>query len=500
MNPASWLLGGAVKTALSVITSTVDAGAAEALRLTISTLGSTTSPGLLGGWFSATYWRVAALSALLTVPFLFAAAVHALVRSDLALLGRAAFGYLPLAAIGVTIAAPLGTLLLSATDEMCSIVAGAAGNADSAALGSAASGIAALGVTTGNPMLAFFVGLLALLATIGLWIELLVRAAAVDVIVLMLPLFFAAMVWPARRVWAIRAIETLVALILAKFAIVAVLTLGAAAIGGRSSNLDSTLVGATLVVLAVLSPWALLRVLPLHEVAAAAAGGLSAAPHEALRGISGPVTDGLRAAGGAADSGEVSPGLGPDDDAEAARGRAAAFSVPGLGGPAGVASRAAAAGGAGARGAAAEGGSDAEWWPPGRGAPPAGVSRAFVPETAAGLAAFRPRDRKDARPSATSPVDILLAQPPADDRPPINEQFAPGPREEFEIGEGPMKWPPLRERRGDDADRVEPLPLADGDPETPPVSDDELLFPAPGRGEPATARPADGDAPGWERS
>ena len=57
------------------------------------------------------------------------------------------------------------------------------------------------------------------------------REAAVYVIVLMLPLVFAAMVWPARRVWAIRAVELLVALILSKFAIVAVLALGGAALG-----------------------------------------------------------------------------------------------------------------------------------------------------------------------------------------------------------------------------------------------------------------------------
>ena len=56
------------------------------------------------------------------------------------------------------------------------------------------------------------------------------REAAVYVIVLMLPLAFAAMVWPARRIWAIRAIELLVALILSKFAIVAVLSLGGAAL------------------------------------------------------------------------------------------------------------------------------------------------------------------------------------------------------------------------------------------------------------------------------
>ena len=59
-----------------------------------------------------------AISALLTLPFLCAAAIQALMRSDLAMLARAAFGYLPLAALAIAIAAPLTTLLLAGSDEM----------------------------------------------------------------------------------------------------------------------------------------------------------------------------------------------------------------------------------------------------------------------------------------------------------------------------------------------------------------------------------------------
>ncbi len=59
----------------------------------------------------------------------------------------------------------------------------------------------------------------------------LIREAAVYVVVLMLPLAFAAFVWPARRIWAIRAVELLIALILSKFAVVAVLSLAGAAYG-----------------------------------------------------------------------------------------------------------------------------------------------------------------------------------------------------------------------------------------------------------------------------
>jgi hypothetical protein len=175
----------------------------------------------------------------------------------------------------VGIAAPLTTLLLAGSDELSHIVSGASGNADGQFLAKASVGAGALSLVTHSPFIAFFVGLLAAAATLVLWCELLIRSAAVYVIVLMLPLFFAALVWPARRVWAVRAVELLVALILSKFAIVAVLALGGAAIG-HAGNLDVTqmLAGATLVLLAAFSPWALLRLLPLHELAAGAAGGL----------------------------------------------------------------------------------------------------------------------------------------------------------------------------------------------------------------------------------
>jgi hypothetical protein len=97
----------------------------------------------------------------------------------------------------------------------------------------------------------------------------------VYVVVLMLPLAFAAMVWPARRVWAVRAVELLVALILSKFAIVAVLSLAAAALGhGVFSGNSAMLSGLVLVTLAAFAPWAMLRMLPLADIASAAAGSL----------------------------------------------------------------------------------------------------------------------------------------------------------------------------------------------------------------------------------
>ncbi|MBV9819151.1 MAG: hypothetical protein JOZ07_12510 [Solirubrobacterales bacterium] len=279
---AATIAGSAASAGLSSIASWITGGARAALRDTSSVIGATTRPDLRSTWFSSAYWRMAGVSALLTLPFLFAAAVQALVRSDLALLLRAAFGYLPLGLIGVGLAAPLTTLLLAASDEMSAIVSGASDGASTSFLGHAGLAVGTAGVAT-SPFVTCFVALLTAAAAVTLWIELLIREAAVYVVVFLLPLFFAAMVWPARRVWATRAIELLVALILSKFTIVAVLALGGAALqnGIHTVAASSLLAGLTLVLLAGLTPWALIRILPLHEVAASAVGGLrQAASHQ----------------------------------------------------------------------------------------------------------------------------------------------------------------------------------------------------------------------------
>ena len=282
------VVGGVASTAikavaLAAILGWVASGAESALKETANVIDHTTSPQLTSSWFSASYWRVAGIAALLTVPFLCAAAIHALVRSDLGLLTRAAFGYLPLSLLAVGIASQLTMLLLAGTDEMSAIVASASAHADSVFLSTTSVGAIAASVAIHDPFITFLAAILTVAATLALWLELLVRDAAVYVIVLMLPLFFAAMVWPARRTLAIRAIETLIALILSKFAIVAVLSLGGAALGHSTiPGAASVLTGGTLVLLAAFTPWALLRMLPLHELASAAAGGLSQAPRQTL--------------------------------------------------------------------------------------------------------------------------------------------------------------------------------------------------------------------------
>jgi hypothetical protein len=269
-------LGGTAArlTGLAASAVAVAGGARAALHEAARVIGATTTPRLTSRWFSSAYLRMAALAALLTLPFLFAAAVQALIRSDLAMLLRAAFGYLPLAVLLVAIAAPMTMLLLAASDEMSNLVAAAAGRSSASLLTTTGRFSAILQVTGGSLFLGIVMGVLLLATAIAVTLELVVREAAVYVVVLMLPLAFAALVWPARRVWAARLLELLVALILSKFVIVAVLALAGSGIAQISGfGIGAALAGTALLALAAFSPLVLMRLLPFAELAGAAGGG-----------------------------------------------------------------------------------------------------------------------------------------------------------------------------------------------------------------------------------
>jgi hypothetical protein len=292
LTPLSAGFSAVASVGLAAIDSWALSGAQSALREAAGVIGASTAPRLDSGWFSSEYWRVAGLAALLTLPFLFAAAAQAILASDLALLARAAFWYLPLALLTVAVATPLTMLMLAATDQMCAVVAasGSGGGAqflvDAAALGAADP-------LSGTAFLAFAIGALTVVGALALAVEMLVREAAVYVVVLMLPLAFAAFVWPARRMWAIRTVELLVGLILSKFAIVAVLSLAGAAFGAAGgAGPIRMLTAMALVVLAAFAPWGIVRLLPFTELASGAAGE--------IRSVSARAATGAASAAGAA--------------------------------------------------------------------------------------------------------------------------------------------------------------------------------------------------------
>jgi hypothetical protein len=125
-------------------------------------------------------------------------------------------------------------------------------------------------VMPGAPQLvAAVISVLLIIGTVLLWLELVVRAAAIYVAVFFLPLALACYVWPATMAITRRTVELLAALILSKFVIVATLTLGAAAIHGAPSA-DNAIIGSAILLVAAFAPFCLLRLAPVVEAGAIA--------------------------------------------------------------------------------------------------------------------------------------------------------------------------------------------------------------------------------------
>ena len=265
--PVRAAAGGAV----DMLTSWVADGAQWLLSKVVGFIDHSTTPDLGVDWFAERYQFMIGLAALVLLPMLLIAAIRAVMNQDVSQLLRSFFLYLPMAILGTFVAVFLTQTLLAVTDAMSEAVAkGIAGNV-SEIFDSVGKGLGTTGaVAPAAPSFAIFFGALFLiLGTFFVWLELLVRSAAVTVSVFFLPLMLASLVWPATSRWTRRLVETLVALILSKFVIVAVTSLATAALADPGGGGFGSVMGAAaLMLMAAFSPMALLKLMPLAEGAA----------------------------------------------------------------------------------------------------------------------------------------------------------------------------------------------------------------------------------------
>lgn len=281
---ASQVAGAGVNGVLNGLGGWVAEGAAWLLNQIGAVIGATTTVDLGASWFTTHYRTMAALAAMVVVPLLLLGIMQAIYRQSLAMLLRSALVHVPLAILLTGVAVKLVQLGLALTDAMSAAVAQGAGLDGGHFMGSvidALSGASAAG-SPGAPAFVLFLGaLVVVFGAVMVWIELLLRAAAVYVAVLFLPLALASLAWPAVAHWCRRLVDTLVALVLGKFVIVSVLSLAAGALAGgtgltpagagstgSSGGFSAVLGGAALLLLAAFSPWALFRLLPFIEAGA----------------------------------------------------------------------------------------------------------------------------------------------------------------------------------------------------------------------------------------
>ncbi len=236
---ASSLVGFGANSVLNALGSWVSDGATWLLRQIGSVIGATTTIDLGASWFTTHYRIMVALAGVVIVPMLLLGIMQSIYRQNVSTLVRSVLVNVPLAILLTAVAVKLVQLGLSITDAMSAAIAQGAGLDSGHFLASVTVG---LSVTSGGepsaPAFVMFVGGLAVVfGALMVWVELLIRAAAVYVAVLFLPLALASLAWPAIAHWCRRLVDTLVALVLGKFVIVAVLSLAAGALAGGTQSL-----------------------------------------------------------------------------------------------------------------------------------------------------------------------------------------------------------------------------------------------------------------------
>ncbi len=346
-------LGGSIaasgfESVLSGISQWVASGAEWLLTQIGDVLDSTTTVDVGATWFRTHYEDMTALAGVVILPMVLASTLQAVVRQNPGQLVRTYLVQLPLALLLAVVAIQIVILSLSATDAMSDAVAGGTGADVTSLLSGVTTGLVA---AAADPTIASFVlllvALLVAVAAFVLWLELLIRAAAVYVAVLFLPLALATLVWPAVSHWCRRLVETLAALILSKFVIVATLSLAAGAVssgtagtGSHEAGFSAVLAGGALLVMATFVPFAILRMIPAVEAGAVAhldglrERGTAAAMRVPRTAASFALTEGLGALGDArllAGAGAAGAGAGGGGAARSASGTGAGEDA-GLGG------------------------------------------------------------------------------------------------------------------------------------------------------------------------
>jgi hypothetical protein len=262
----SSLAHAAAGAVLDTVTAALNSAAAWLVGHVIALVTGAGQVDLARPWFVARAAVMVQLLEFVVVPLLLVATIGPVLRQDLRRLARVWGVGLPVAVLVGVAGAQFTQLAIGATDALCRAILGGSGLAATASL----RGLSTAMVVPGAPQLvAAVISVLLIIGSVLLWLELVVRAAAIYVAVFFMPLALACYVWPATVAIARRTTELLAALILAKFVIVATLTLGVAAIQNAPSA-DNAVIGSAILLIAGFAPFCLLRLAPIVETGAIA--------------------------------------------------------------------------------------------------------------------------------------------------------------------------------------------------------------------------------------
>jgi len=287
-------------------------GAATQITTFVSReMTQTTTPQLQSAWFQAQFAPMADLGAALGLLVAMVALASAAIRRSPQALAATLAG-MARAGLGTGLVVALTVIGLGVADQVSSAVLTGSSHSFWATVAHA-WGTGGFG-GFGSSALAMLIALIEVFAAIFVWLELIVRDAAIYVAVLFFPAALAAAIWPALAAWPGRLARLLMLFVTLKPVALIVLSLAGNAAaaglsfnGGVSSSVGTILAATVIFALAAFAPWALMYLLAADAESAHIAGSVRSAAGSAVGDEHGRS---VRNAGGLGDIGAAGAGGG----------------------------------------------------------------------------------------------------------------------------------------------------------------------------------------------
>jgi type IV secretion system protein TrbL len=276
------LLSGAARTAgggvMKVFTVFFTDGASWFLERLEELVTAPTRPDLSVGWWVEKYNLMLALAAVVAAATLILALVDDAAKGSPEGLARAILADVPVAGLVGGIGPLVIQYLVDLADWLNGRLLQDLGVDSAKTLSSSAEWFAAFSSTTASPatpaVAALIAALITILAGFVIFLELMLRANAIYLIAALIPVLYAVRIWPAAKTVVRRTTEVLVAVVFVQPVVGLAVAMGAAAsatldgVGDSSfQEFGTAIAGATMLLLAALSPWAFIALLPALESA-----------------------------------------------------------------------------------------------------------------------------------------------------------------------------------------------------------------------------------------
>jgi hypothetical protein len=305
LGPLKDAAAGLGKDVFNKVTAWIADGAVWLVGEVATLSEKTTSPNLLGKGFLKQYRLMTQIAVLMAALMVIFAVLDALGKGAAGQIAQVLLINVPLAAIATSAAFVVAQLLIATCDGMCTAITSstgadakaffkdaitaiaAVGGTSGAAAGSAIGG--APGAAAGAVAVPLFIGFIASVvvafAAFFVWLELLMRDAAIYVTALFMPLAIGAAIWPRWMSALRRTCELLIVLIFSKFVIVAIIALAASLMAHNEGSVQYVLAAAAMLLLACFSPFVLFKLVPFAEGAVASATSRQSGTSGAVRTV-----------------------------------------------------------------------------------------------------------------------------------------------------------------------------------------------------------------------